>query len=176
GGLTGSAHTDGQIWATSLMRIWDRIGKEKTDRAWLEGLALTNSSTNQQNAAIAVRQAALDMIGQFGFNCEDIIIMTEEFTTTGYELPEYECDEMGVSDVLNGQIAQIYPNPVSDKLNILMDFKKAETVMVYDMTGKKVMDAQISSNKNYIDVSHLPKGVYVLMIKGTSFTHKFVKE
>jgi len=176
GGLTGSAHTDGQIWATSLMRIWDRIGKEKTDRAWLEGLALTNSSTNQQNAAIAVRQAALDMIGQFGFNCEDIIIMTEEFTTTGYELPEYECDEMGVSDVLNGQIAQIYPNPVSDKLNILMDFKKAETVMVYDMTGKKVMDAQISSNKNYINVSHLPKGVYVLMIKGTSFTHKFVKE
>ena len=176
GGLTGSIHTDGQIWATSLMRIWDRIGREKTDRAFLEGLAMTNSSTNQQNAARAVRQAALDMVGQFGFTCDDVIAITEEFTTTGYVLLDYECDEMGVSDVLNGQIAQVYPNPVSDKLNILMDFKKAETVMVYDMAGKKLMESQISSNKNYINVSHLPKGVYVLMIKGTSFTHKFVKE
>ena len=176
GGLTGIIHTDGQIWATSLMRIWDRIGREKTDRAFLEGLAMTNSSTNQQNAARAVRQAALDMVGQFGFTCDDVIIITEEFTTTGYVLPDYECDEMGVSDILNGKIAEVYPNPVSDKLNIVMDFKKPETVMVYDMAGKKVIESQIGTNKNYINVSQLPKGVYVLMIKGTSFTHKFVKE
>lgn len=174
--LTGSIHTDGQIWSTSLMRIWDRIGKEKTDRAWLEGLALTNSSTNQQNAAIAVRQAALDMIGQFGFNCDDIQIMTEEFTTTGYVLPDYECTDLGVKDILNGQIASIYPNPTSDKLNIVMDFKKAETVVVFNTAGQKVMESQIASNKNFINVSHLPKGVYVLTIKGTSFSHKFVKE
>ena len=170
-------HTAGQIWATSLMRIWDRIGREKTDRAFLEGLAMTNASTNQQNAARAVRQAALDMVGQFGFTCDDVAIITEEFTTTGYVLLDYECEDvMGVNDILNGKIAQVYPNPVSDKLNIVMDFKKAETVMVYDMTGKKVMESQIGSNKNYINVSHLPKGVYVLMIKGTNFTHKFVKE
>ncbi|HLV24509.1 MAG TPA: T9SS type A sorting domain-containing protein [Moheibacter sp.] len=176
GGLTGSIHTDGQIWATSLMRIWDRIGREKTDRAFLEGLAMTNSSTNQQNAARAVRQAALDMVGQFGFTCEDVIAITEEFTETGYVLLDYECDEMGVSDILNGKIAEVYPNPVSDKLNIVMDFKKPETVIVYDMAGKKVIESQIGTNKNYINVSQLPKGVYVLMIKGTSFTHKFVKE
>lgn len=169
-------HEAGQIWATSLMRIWDRIGREKTDRAFLEGLAMTNSSTNQQNAARAVRQAALDMVGQFGFTCDDIIVMTEEFTTTGYNMPEYECEEMSVSDVLNGQIAQIYPNPTSDRLNIMMDFKKAETVMVYDMTGKKVAESQIGTNKSYINIGHLPKGVYVLMIKGTSFTQKIVKE
>ncbi len=176
GGLTGSIHTDGQIWATSLMRIWDRIGKEKTDRAWLEGLALTNSSTNQQNAAIATRQAALDMIGQFGFTCDDIVIMTEEFTTTGYTLPAYECTDMGVKDILNGQIASVYPNPVSDKLNIIMDFKKPETVVVFNTAGQKVMESQIASNKSFINVSHLPKGIYVLTIKGTSFSHKFVKE
>jgi len=176
GGLTGSPHTDGQIWATSLMRIYDRIGREKTDRAWLEGLALTNSSTNQQNAAIAVRQAALDMIGQFGFNCDDIVVMTEEFTTTGYTLPAYECTDMGVKDILNRRIASVYPNPASDKLNIIMDFKKPETVVVFNMAGQKVMESQIASNKSFISVSNLPKGVYVLTIKGTSFNYKFVKE
>ncbi len=176
GGLVHQIHTDGQIWATSLMRIWDRIGREKTDRAFLEGLAMTNSSTNQQNAAIAVRQAALDMVGQFGFTCDDIIVMTEEFTTTGYNMPEYECEEMSVSDVLNGKIAQVYPNPTTDRLNIMMDFKKPETVMVYDMVGKKVVESQIGTNKSYINIGHLQKGVYVLMIKGTSFTQKIVKD
>lgn len=60
-GLTGTIHTDGQIWATALMRIYNRIGKEKTDRIFLEGLSMTNSSSNQQTAAIAVRQAAIDL-------------------------------------------------------------------------------------------------------------------
>ncbi len=83
GGLVGQIHTDGQIWATSLMRIYDILGKEKVDKAFLEGLAMTGSSTNQQNAAIAVRQAAIDM----GYSCADIDVFTQQFTATGYTLP-----------------------------------------------------------------------------------------
>lgn len=178
GGLTGAIHTDGQIWSTAMMRVWNRIGKTKTDAAFLEGLAMTNSSTNQQNAAIAVRQAALDLVeaGMYGFTCADVEAMTEELSSKGYNLPEYECEEMGVSEVLGGKIASIYPNPTSDKLNIMMDFKKSETVVVFDMAGKKVMESTINANKNFIHVGHLPKGVYVIMIKGTTFTQKFVKE
>lgn len=86
-GLTGTIHTDGQIWATALMRIYNRIGKEKTDRIFLEGLSMTNSSSNQQTAAIAVRQAAIDMVGTYGFACGDVATITEEFVTSGYTLP-----------------------------------------------------------------------------------------
>ena len=83
GGLIGQIHTDGQIWATALMRIYDILGREKVDKAFLEGLAMTGSSTNQQDAAIAVRQAAIDM----GYSCADVDIFTQEFTSTGYNLP-----------------------------------------------------------------------------------------
>lgn len=83
GGLVNQVHSDGQIWATVLMKIWDAIGREKTDKAFLEGLSMTNSSTNQQNAAIAVRQAAIDM----NYPCADIKTMTEKFTATGYTMP-----------------------------------------------------------------------------------------
>jgi predicted small secreted protein len=83
GGLVNQIHTDGQIWATTLMRIWDGIGRTKTDKAFLEGLSLTTSSTNQQNAAIAVRQAAINM----NYSCADIRVMTNEFTATGYVMP-----------------------------------------------------------------------------------------
>ena len=87
GGLVGlqggAAHTDGQIWATAMMRVWDAIGREKTDKAFLEGLALTNSTTNQQNAAIAVRQAAINM----NYPCADITAMTTQLASKGYTLP-----------------------------------------------------------------------------------------
>ena len=83
GGLVNQVHTDGQIWATVLMKIWDVIGREKTDKAFLEGLSLTNSSTNQQNAAIAVRQAAIDM----NYSCADVKVFTDKFTATGYVMP-----------------------------------------------------------------------------------------
>ena len=79
----GAAHTDGQIWATALMQIWDVIGRTKTDKAFLQGLILTNSTTNQQNAAIAVRQAAINM----NFPCADIQVFTQKFTARGYVLP-----------------------------------------------------------------------------------------
>ena len=79
----GAAHTDGQIWATVLMKIWDVIGREKTDKMFLEGLALTNGSTNQQNAARALRQAAIDM----NYSCADIKVITEKFVAAGYVMP-----------------------------------------------------------------------------------------
>lgn len=82
-GLVSQIHTDGQIWSTALMKIWDAIGKTKTDKAFLEGLSLTNSSSSQQDAAIAFRQAAIDM----NYPCADITTITTKFTSKGYTLP-----------------------------------------------------------------------------------------
>lgn len=82
-GLTGAIHTDGQIWCTALMRIYDIIGRTKVDKAFLEGLAMTGSNTSQEDAAIAVRQAAIDL----GYSCEDIDVFTQEFEFTGYNMP-----------------------------------------------------------------------------------------
>lgn len=83
GGLVGQIHTDGQIWGTTMMRIYDILGRTKVDAAFIEGLAMTGSSTSQQDAAIAVRQAAIDM----GYSCADVDVFTVEFTATGYNMP-----------------------------------------------------------------------------------------
>jgi hypothetical protein len=80
GGLTGQIHTDGQIWATCLMRIWNQLGAVKTDRVVLEGLGLTTSATNQDDAAQALMQAAFDL----GYPLADQQVMLAEFTATGY--------------------------------------------------------------------------------------------
>lgn len=175
GGLTGSIHTDGQIWSTSLMRIFDRIGKEKTDRAFLEGLSMTNSTTNQQNAAIAVRQAAIDMLGTFGFTCSDITAITEEFTATGYILPAYTCT-LAVNEATEKDIFSIYPNPVSDILKVTAKINKDVIAEIYNMEGRKVLQTTLGNGKNTINVSNLHVGSYILRIKDLEISTKFIKK
>ena len=85
GGLVGQIHTDGQIWATCLMKIYNAIGRTKTDMAFLEGLMLTNSTTNQQDAAIAFRQAGINM----GYTMGELTQITNFLTGCGYILPPF---------------------------------------------------------------------------------------
>ena len=37
-GLVGEAHGDGEIWASALMSIWDKIGRKNTDKLVLESM------------------------------------------------------------------------------------------------------------------------------------------
>lgn len=171
---TGAIHTRGQIWASALMRIYDKIGKEKTDRAFLEGLSMTGSSTNQQSAAIAVRQASIDMLGQFGFSCADINTMTLEFTAAGYVLPAYTC-ALAVKDTNVNQL-EIYPNPVTDILNVSTKLSKEENAVIYNMEGRVVLKVKIGNGKNTIDVSKLAKGSYIISLTEANVSSKFLKK
>jgi zinc metalloprotease ZmpB len=82
-GLVGSIHTDGQIWATANMKIWDDIGRDDADRVFFSGLATTNSSTNQNDAANAVYQAAINL----GYSYADRLAIHTRYTAAGYTLP-----------------------------------------------------------------------------------------
>ena len=83
GGLTGGIHADGQIWSTCLMKIYDIIGRNKTDKIFLEGLGMTNGSSSQNDAANAAYQSAINM----GYSSAEIITIHGEFTSCGYTLP-----------------------------------------------------------------------------------------
>ncbi|SMC49153.1 T9SS type A sorting domain-containing protein [Moheibacter sediminis] len=67
---------------------------------------------------------------------------------------------------------QIYPNPASDKVFVKAD--KLNSVELYDLQGRK-LDVKLNSD-NSINVSSLPKGVYVLKlnIDGKSVSKKLV--
>jgi hypothetical protein len=93
-GGNSQIHTYGQIWATALMKIYDIIGKTKTDVAFLEGLALTNGSSTQKTAATAVRQAAINM----NYSCADIQTMTTRFNAAGYALTALPLTMAPISD------------------------------------------------------------------------------
>lgn len=82
-GLTGAIHTDGQIWATANMKIWDDIGALKADKAFWSGLDLTNSTTNQNDAANAVYTASATL----GYTTTQRIAMRNRYVAAGYTMP-----------------------------------------------------------------------------------------
>ena len=83
GGLVGQIHTDGQIWSTCNMLVYDAIGKSQIDTAFWDGLGNTNSTTNQSQAANAVYQAAIDM----GYSNADLTQMNSIYSSCGYIMP-----------------------------------------------------------------------------------------
>ncbi|AZB28952.1 GEVED domain-containing protein [Chryseobacterium balustinum] len=56
---------------------------------------------------------------------------------------------------------KIYPNPVSDVLNI-DSASKIKSVKIYDLSGKNVLTEIVETNKPAINVSSLTSGTYVV--------------
>ncbi len=117
-GLVGQIHTDGQIWATCLMRIWNLIGRNKMDKALYAGLAMTNSSTNQNQAAQAVLQAAISM----GYTPAELNAMVNEMRATGYTV------SIGVDYVSNAIADECTSHP--GNINGVLEPGEAATVSV----------------------------------------------
>lgn len=77
--LIDGAHTDGQMWSSSLMQIYDQIGREATDRLFLEALSMTGQNSTQQDAAFAFLQA-----DQALFNGDHAAVIFAVFSQRGY--------------------------------------------------------------------------------------------
>jgi len=246
GATNTEIHTYGQIWATALMKIFDVIGRTKMDRAFLEGLALTNSSTNQKTAAVAVRQAAINM----NYPCADIQTMTDKFNAAGYAMPaltmtmavianqtvnagvnnsytipSYATLGNPISDGCAATVTQspaigtsvapgvytitvtatsgatvvtrsftltvvsnlstddfvknsivIFPNPAKNLITIKGEFNGAENITIFNLIGQKVLEKQIISDEEKIDVSSLSNGVYTIYFNNIKVGRKFIKE
>ena len=54
-------HTGGQIWSSALMKIWSDLGKDITDKLFLETHFLWGLSPNMRDAATAFMQADLHL-------------------------------------------------------------------------------------------------------------------
>ncbi len=68
------------------------------------------------------------------------------------------------------QEVQIWPNPASELLNILIDSKKQEKrhLRSFDSKGRIILEEGIYQNSHQINLSRLPKGFYLLKIGNTS--------
>ena len=83
---------------------------------------------------------------------------------------------VGIGEIEDGNL-KIYPNPANGIL--FVETRRAtslprETYRILNPFGQTVMEGQITSEKQQIDVRNLPKGVYFITVGGA--TRKFVVE
>ncbi len=85
------------------------------------------------------------------------------------------CANLSVADVSFNNTITMYPNPASTILNITSNDNTIESVEVYNIIGKKVIDTTSQS----IDISTLTNGIYITKIKSDNnrfAIKKFVKQ
>jgi hypothetical protein len=80
-------------------------------------------------------------------------------------------------DVLSDLPLKIHPNPANNYV-VLEHIKGDATVELYDVLGKKVLSQKTTGSTATVDVSDLPKGIYVfkVLVDNGLQTGKFVKE
>lgn len=81
----------------------------------------------------------------------------------------------GVQDGLNERSISVYPNPAASVLHVSDVQNVANEVLISTMLGQVVLQV---ANKNCIDISDLPTGIYLASIRqgGKQYTQKFIKE
>jgi len=69
----------------------------------------------------------------------------------------------------------IYPNPTFDKLYFSSTNSDDFNISIYDLLGKRVMEATKNVNSS-LDISTLDSGIYILKLNNFNKTYKFIKQ
>lgn len=108
--------------------------------------------------------------------------------TNYYQLLQVDLDgkttELGVKAVNfaleNNVSIKVYPNPATQKVNLNFEPDTFENVNLFDLTGKLLTSYKLQNSESTkeIDVSLLPKGIYILQLsgKGKSVSERIVKD
>jgi hypothetical protein len=101
-----------------------------------------------------------------------------DFTPTLYPWTWPGGEVLNTAEVKDIELLEVvmYPNPASHMLNITAA-STIKNIIIYNITGKKVMSLSINKNTDSIDISNLLSGVYFVnyQLGNTSGVEKFIK-
>ena len=97
----------------------------------------------------------------------------------GYGIPNFEDAYnslilLSIEDQLLSRQFAVYPNPVQNDLNISFpkDVVRAN-LKVYNVLGSKVLEVEVASSNNKVDVSGLVSGMYIATITSNNMSNSF---
>jgi gingipain R len=107
------------------------------------------------------------------------ITATKQNYAPGYGTAAMVNWPLGTTDISFDDQFSIFPNPTTGKLNIASKNASAiETVMVYDLSGRKLCEKNIQGQNGFVDMTSFSNGVYFVHIKTKDgmLVSKFTKE
>jgi O-glycosyl hydrolase len=67
---------------------------------------------------------------------------------------------------------EVYPNPATDYIHIVIPDNNVKTLAITDVTGRIVLEESITSDQLTVNVSELPSGIYIIIAKGDDKVYK----
>ena len=142
----------------------------------------SESATSNESCFISNPTAGTWYVGVYGYRRSPGIS-----TDICYSIPARSADgdvTIELDAIVEGSgnaPISVYPNPVTDHLNINLDVQAAAgaKLRVLSISGQEMLSLPVSDVKNGVDVSLLPQGMYMISVedvKGGVFTQKFIKE
>lgn len=145
-GLNATIYKNGVLLNTGTRPSWDTLGN----------ILVFGGSPEYYNSQHQFATFKIDDFQVYNtfFNSVEVLALYNYQNTLGSQ-----------NFTSNSLKASIYPNPTSDNINIEME-NEVKSVEIYSLLGQKVL----SVNTKNINVSNLPKGVYMVRIEDTNNT------
>jgi hypothetical protein len=163
-GTTAKLYVDGNLLSQGIAN-WSTIGFE----ARLGHFDVNSSTTGPRH------------YNRFDGHLDDFRIYNRVINTQEV-LALYNRQIVGIDAIENtNQVWEIYPNPTSENVVFLMNTPSSSTknksVQLYNLNGILMQEIYLDEViQNGIDISSLPKGVYLVKIEGESRIKKLIKQ
>jgi len=150
------------------------------------GMLLDNSNVTDNGSSTSLTDAiaaGIDTSCSFSipasWDCDlSTLVCSDPGTGAGMYPTQSACSAACIT-AINEETSSllIYPNPVTDNIYISNINERSVVVKIYDVSGRLVLENKVS-NKEYINISTLSKGMYQIKFEGRDWseTRKFIKE
>jgi len=100
-----------------------------------------------------------------GFNLASVTVdWVTEAATSATWLPSLPT--VGINEATEVSAVNVYPNPAQNVVTFLVDATKAQSIQVYDITGKVIDAYPVSVNNPQIDLTSFASGIYSYSVVG----------
>ena len=150
-------------WLDERLEFYNFQG-EKTRECrytYLSTFGITPHSATNDNGLLASATATIWPETKVGFTKTDSLGLV--YNT------DIICDckdfKVGVSEVKVPELnVQVFPNPATDKINVLLSHKQEATITLHNLNGQVVKTQAAEFNSNIFDISELDKGLYFVEV------------
>jgi serine protease len=114
-------------------------------------------------------------------NYDVTLIVSNNYGTDTLTVPDYITVNAGTGTLTDDYSSElsIYPNPIKDIITISSPIISGNTVLsIFNITGEKVLERQLTDIETQIDISTLPRGVYFIRLQNEKMVEagKMIKE
>ncbi len=97
-----------------------------------------------------------------------------------YVLAAFDKNQIGINEINNNSIFNLYPNPTKDIINVEFNKETSGKIIITNQLGQTIKEIEINGKKISIDTDSLPSGMYNILIydkssSKASHSQSFVK-